>query len=291
MDFKESKSEIIDLDNNLKTKIRLWLPENEPKVILLAIHGALTHSGDWVTPAQYFKSKDIGLIGFDLRFHGELLRDKKGHAIHIETYDDYSQDVNTLLDYIKSNYPSIPIFIIAHSMGALIALYYGLKEPRNQTNIKGMILSSPWIENSVKVNPLLLFMSRILNVLTPKLSITPESFNDKLTHDEQITSRIYDDEHSGLRSTKVTARFGRSTLKTQSWVINNIKNWRDYPLFVVVSGEDYIAKPETTMKAFSSVNSNLYSLIKYDENYHENFNEHNREEIFEKINNWIFQNL
>jgi alpha-beta hydrolase superfamily lysophospholipase len=176
-------------------------------------------------------------------------------------------------------------------MGALIALYYGLKEPQNQTNIKGMILSSPWIENSVKVNPVLLFMSRILNILTPKLSITPESFNDKLTHDEQITSRIYDDENSGLRSTKVTARYGRSTLKTQSWILNNIKNWKDYPLFVVVSGEDYIAKPETTMKAFNSMNSDLYSLIKYDENYHENFNELNREEIFENIYTWIMQNL
>ena len=89
-----------------------------------------------------------------------------------------------------------------------------------------------------------------------------------------------------MRITKVTAKFGVNTFKTQDWVLNNIKNWKDYPLFSVISGNDHIAVSEVSINAIKTINPDLVTSIIYEENYHENFNEINREEIYEKIDSW-----
>ena len=57
MDFQETKCEIFNADENTRLLTRVWLPEDTPKAIFIAIHGGMAHAGDWVTPALYFKEK------------------------------------------------------------------------------------------------------------------------------------------------------------------------------------------------------------------------------------------
>ncbi|OLS27879.1 MAG: Phospholipase YtpA [Candidatus Heimdallarchaeota archaeon LC_3] len=288
MSFEETKSEIIDLEPNLKSLLRIWLPENEPEIIFLAVHGLLAHSGDWVTLASYFKNKGIATYAADLRFHGTHYQHNKSKNIgHVDSYDDYVKDVNVVLDIIKSKHPSTPVFLVGHSMGGMISLIFGLKIPKSDSNIKGIIISSPWLENKVKVNRILLSLSKILAKILPKLAIKAEPLNNVLTRDKEITKRHFEDEEKGLRISKVTPKFGVNTFKTQEWVLNNIKEWSDYPLFSVISGNDHIAVSEVSINAIKTVNPDLSTLIIYKDNYHENFNEINREEIYEKIDSWI----
>ena len=288
MSFKETKSEIINLEPNLKALLRIWLPENKPNAIFLAVHGLLAHSGDWVTLASYFKTKGIATYGADLRFHGTHYQHNKGKNIgHVDSYDDYIKDINTVLDMIKSAYPSIPVFLVGHSMGGLISLIFGLKIAQNDSNIKGIIISSPWLQNKVKVNRVLLSFSKIIAKIMPRFAVKGEPLNHLLTRDKAITKRHFEDEEKGLRISKVTAKFGVNTFKTQEWVLNNIKNWKDYPLFSVIAGNDQVAVSEVAINAIKTIDPNLSTMIVYEDNYHENFNEINREEIYEKIYGWI----
>jgi lysophospholipase len=75
--------------------------------------------------------------------------------------------------------------------------------------------------------------------------------------------------------------------KTQAWVIENMKTWERFPMFAVLAGEDQLTDPQGSKKALNSIPSKLLTLIVHEKNYHENFNEVNRDETFGAIWKWM----
>ncbi|MCX7677886.1 MAG: lysophospholipase [Spirochaetes bacterium] len=288
MNFSETSREVFQVDEKTKLLTYIWMPKTKPRAILIGIHGGMAHAGDWVTPALFFMKKDIATYAPDLRWHGTYPQYNPGGKVyfHIDSYDQYANDVAKFVGWVKSRHPGIPIFIIAHSNGALIALYYGLTIGQDE-DIKGFILSSPWLKNKVEVPPILLKLSKILVKIVPTLAIKPEPLIGKLTHDKDITARHYADEAAGLRGTHASVRLGVESMKTQEWVLNNIAFWKKFPVFAVVAGQDMLADPEVSESALKKIPAKLLTYHRYEENYHENFNELNREKIFIQISQWI----
>lgn len=288
MNFSETSKEIFQVDEKTKLLTYIWMPKTKPRAILVGIHGGMAHAGDWVTPALYFLKKGIATYAPDLRWHGTYPQYNPGGKVyfHIDSYDQYASDIAKFVKWVETKHPGIPIFIIAHSNGALIALYYGLTIGQD-ANISGFILSSPWLKNKVEVPPILIKLSKILVKIVPKMAIKPEPLVDKLTHDKTITARHHADEAAGLRGTTVSIRLGVESMKTQEWVLNNIAFWKKFPVFAVVAGQDMLADPDVSEVALKKIPANLLTYHRYEENYHENFNELNREKIFIQINQWI----
>lgn len=187
---------------------------------------------------------------------------------------------------MKERHPQTPIFIIGHSVGALIALKYGLTLAK-KTDIKGFIVSSPWLENAVKIPDIVKKIARLLAGIYPTFAVKPPSVTDVLTHDEKITARHHRDEEIGLRGTTASAKASAESEKTQAWLLENMKTWEDFPLFAVVAGDDQLADVEGSKKALNLIPSKLLTLIVHEKNFHENFNEVNREETFKGISNWM----
>lgn len=286
--YGETNCELFQADEKTKLLAHSWLPDKEIKAIFLAIHGGMAHAGDWVTPALYFKEKGIATFALDMRWHGTYDKYNEGAKVyfHIDSYDQYTEDTHKFYHWIKEQYPDKPIFILGHSNGALIALYYGLTIGQS-SDIKGYVLSSPWLKNIVSVPKILIALSKLIAIVYPTLAVTPEPVTDQLTHDKTITARHYSDEKAGVRGSLVSVKAGVASMKTQKWVLNNIKNWKKFPIFCVLAGQDKLAEVETSEKALNQIPKELVHMIKYPENYHENFNETNRNEIFGKIYDWM----
>lgn len=291
MDFSETKCEVFQADENTKLLAHLWLP-TQVKAVLLGIHGGLAHAGDWVTPALYFKKKNIATYALDLRWHGTYPEYNENGKVffHINSYDDYVNDIHNFYLSIRKQHPRVPIFVISHSNGALIALKYALTKAK-ESDIKGFIVSSPWLKNMVQVPKIILSLSKLIAAISPTFAIAPEPLTDVLTHDPEITARHHADEAAGLRGTKASAKLAVESLKTQEWVVNNMKNWEKFPLFGVIAGQDRLADPEVSRQALSQIPEKLLNLTTCPDNYHENFNEVNRKEIFDSIWNWMQQYL
>ncbi len=288
MDFSETKCELFQPDEKTKLLARIWLPEKKVKAVFLAIHGGLAHGGDWVTPAQYFQKHGIATYALDLRWHGTYPLYNKGGKLmfHIGSYDEYTSDIHAFYLRIRNEYPKTPIFILSHSNGSLIALKYGL-DYAGKTDIKGVVVSSPWLKNKVKMPAIVVKMVGFLARIAPTMTVTPEDFTDRLTHDPAITARHHADTRSGLRGTKATVKLGLESMKTQKWLLENLRRWEGFPLFAVIAGQDVLADAEASINALGTIDPALLTMTVYEENYHENFNELNREETFKKILKWI----
>jgi alpha-beta hydrolase superfamily lysophospholipase len=278
MRFSETRMDVLKTADGLNLDIHIWEPQS-PKAVIMAIHGGLAHAGDYVTPAMYFKDWGIATVAYDLRGH-------KQEKIYIKNFDLYLEDTEEFLKWIISAYPDIPIFVMGHSMGGLIATHFGIKYAANEPRIKGYILSSPYYENAIKVSPIMIPLVKIFGKIIPKAVIPGPDLTDMLTRDQTITARHRKDAAAGLRSLKPSMRFGAELLKAQKWVKENFSSW-NYPTFAVIAGADQVADYTEAERLFKSMNPKKLTYLFHKDNFHENFNEINRQETFEKINDWI----
>lgn len=279
MRFSEDKLAALTCSDGVQRPIHVWQPENT-KAVILAIHGGMAHAGDYVTPALYFRPHGVATVSFDMHGHDGKKR------VDIPGFETFLADVALLLQWAKDQYPALPIFIMGHSMGGLIATHLALGRFAQDTDIKGFILSSPYYVNAVKVPKIMLALSGVLAALFPTAKVPMEAVTDLLTHDKDITARHYADEKDNIRASEASFRFATSLLGAQAQLAGNLSGVK-HPVFAVVAGDDKLANAQASQTMLATINPALLEFHYYPKNFHENFNEVNRETIFGNILTWM----
>jgi lysophospholipase len=279
MRFSEDRLATLTCSDKVGRAIHIWEPP-QPRGVILAIHGGMAHAGDYVTPGRWFRDKGFATVSYDMVGHDGKKR------VDIPGFRSFLDDGELFLQWVKRNYPGLPIFVMGHSMGALIATRLGLERIPHDASIKGVILSSPYYVNAIKVPALLLKLSSVLAALFPTAKVPLESMTHVLTHDANITKRHYEDEKDHTRATEVSFRFAKALQTAQEGLAQEIPAWR-YPTFAVVAGDDKLADARASESMLKSIDPALLVYHSYPDNYHENFNELNREKIFADILQWM----
>lgn len=279
MRFSEDKLATLLCSDHVKRPIHIWAPK-DPKAVIVAIHGGMAHAGDYVTPALYFKEHGMATVSFDMCGHDGKKR------VDIPGFSSFLDDMALFLKWVKSSYPGLPIFIMGHSMGALIATHLELGRFAKDRDIKGIVLSSPYYVNAIKVPQILQTFSRSLAKMFPKMKVPLESLTHMLTHDATITERHHADERDNIRATEVSFRFAASLMQAQQDLPKSFSKWV-HPVFAVVAGDDKLADAQGAKALFDTIPQNLLQYHHYPDNFHENFNELNRNQIFADIVRWM----
>ncbi|MFM9436262.1 lysophospholipase [Janthinobacterium sp. CG_23.3] len=279
MRFSEDKLALLTCSDLVARRIHIWQPE-QPRAVILAIHGGMAHAGDYVTPALYFRAHGIATVSFDMCGHDGKKR------VDIPGFDSFLDDAELFLQWVKRHYPGLPIFVMGHSMGALIATHLGLARFAGDADIKGFILSSPYYVNAIKVPKVLLLLSDFLAKVFPTMKVPLGSLTEVLTHDRGIIARHVADEKDNVRATEVTVRFAAALTSAQSGLASRLPAWR-FPVFGVVAGDDKLADAAASQAMLASISPALLEYHFYPDNYHENFNELNRDKIFGQILHWL----
>ncbi|GAB3543051.1 monoacylglycerol lipase [Noviherbaspirillum agri] len=279
MRFSEDRLAALKCSDQVERTIHIWEPDL-PRAVILAIHGGMAHAGDYVTPALYFRDKGIATVSYDMCGHDGKKR------VDIPGFDSFLKDGELFLKWVRRNFPGLPVFVMGHSMGALIATHLALGRFREERDIKGYILSSPYYVNAIKVPQILVKLSGVLAKIAPTMKVPLDSLTDVLTHDSAITERHYADERDNIRATEVTVRFGAALSAAQEGLADRMSGWRT-PLFAVVAGDDKLADARASEAMIKRIDPRLVEYHYYPDNYHENFNETNREQIFADILRWL----
>jgi alpha-beta hydrolase superfamily lysophospholipase len=279
MRFSEDRLTSFQAAHGAERRVHVWAPA-APRAVILAIHGGMAHGGDYVTPALYFRRHGIATVAYDLCGHQDARR------VDIPGFDVFLQDSTLFLRWVKQQYPGLPVYVMGHSMGALIATHLGLGAFAGDPDIGGFILSSPYYVNAIKVSPVLLALSGVLGALAPRMKVPLASLTHQLTHDETITARHYQDERDQVRASEITVRFGNALTAAQQGLAPRMPAW-NHKLFAVVAGDDKLADADAAEAMLQSVPEALLTYYRYPQNYHENFNELNREQIFADVLAWM----
>jgi len=241
---------------------------------------AVSHAGDYETVGCYFREHGVTTISFDLYGHG------RNKLIDIPSFDVFIEDVVRMLDWLRAKYPQVPLFIVGHSMGALIASHLVLTNKLLQHAVSGVVLSSPYYANAIPVPEWMIPLSRWLSKLIPTAKVPMEDLTPWLTHDREITERHVADSLLQRRGSFASMRFGRCLLDAQAALHNDMHAWR-LPVCAVVAGDDRLADASVSLAMLRTIPARLLELHEFPRNFHENFNETNRDDIFAAMLRWM----
>ena len=123
-----------------------WLPDGPARAALLVAHGYAEHSGRYANLVEYFVPRGYAVYALDHRGHGR----SDGARVWIDDFGDYLADLKTFFDLVRAEQPRGPIYLIGHSMGAMIATAYAA---RFQHELAGLVLSGGGIATETTPPP------------------------------------------------------------------------------------------------------------------------------------------
>jgi acylglycerol lipase len=119
----------------LKIFTRAWHPAGRAHGVVVISHGFNSHSGQYRWAAEQLGSRGLAVYALDHRGRGR----SGGERFFVHSVDEYVDDLKTFIDAVKTREPGLPVFLLGHSAGGVIACVYALD---SQDELTGLICES-----------------------------------------------------------------------------------------------------------------------------------------------------
>jgi lysophospholipase len=259
---------------------QVWRPADLPLATVILVHGLGEHSGRYEHVARYFTDKDYAVFAADLRGHGR----SEGTRGHIDSFDDYLNDVQALFTYARNQVRARPRFLIGHSMGGLIALTYALKYTDGLTSV---IASGPGLRVRVRVPTWRTTLGNLMSKLYPTLPMRNGLDPNALSRDQAVVRAYIADP---LVHDQVSARWYTEFVKAGQEAIAQA-NTLAVPALILQGGADPIVDPTGAKEFFNRIGLEEKHHLEYPGLYHEIFNEPEKFDVLDDVNAWIVPRL
>jgi alpha-beta hydrolase superfamily lysophospholipase len=285
-----------------------WLPDNpdETKAVVHIAHGLAEHGGRYTRLAEWLTGHGYAVYCNDHRGHGQsvLKSEDLGHFADADGWNLLAHDLAQMCIEEKQAYEGLPIILLGHSMGALLAQRMVYEYP---DLFDAVAMSGP----NGKLDPLVNVGKLIAKFERTRLGARGRSklinqlsfggFNkhfphavtpfDWLSRDAQEVARYVNDAKCGFIAT------------TQSWVdmliglpalhdpANHARIRRDLPLYLFGGHRDPVNDfgngLERLVETYRNAGVRSIRHRLYPDARHEVFNETNRAEVFHDLLEWL----
>jgi alpha-beta hydrolase superfamily lysophospholipase len=257
-----------------------WLPEGEPKAILLVVHGLSEHSGRYMNVVNHLVPSGYAVYGIDHIGHGK----SDGARAYVERFEDYTKTLKMYLDIVKEWHPNNPIFLIGHSMGGLVSAAFLLE---HQNEISGAVLSGPAIKVPDNTSQAIIVAGKVFSILMPKVRVMGLNANT-ISRDPKVVDAYVNDPL--VFKGKGTARLGAEILKTMQSVTQQAAQIT-LPTLILQGSDDEIVDPSGAQLFCDSAGSTDKTLKICDGLYHEVFNEPEHDQVLNDVKVWLEAHL
>src|SRR5713101_230505 len=118
-----SNQETVEGVSGLKIFFRSWRPDGKARGAIVIVPGFNSHSGYYGWVAEQFVADGLAVYAVDLRGRGK----SDGERFYVDTFADYVSDVAGVMEIAKSREPGLPVFLLGHSAGGVVACLYTLE--------------------------------------------------------------------------------------------------------------------------------------------------------------------
>jgi len=257
-------------------------PEGNARAVLLFVHGLAEHSGRYLHVLDHFANAGFDCWAYDYRGHGQ----SPGLRVHVRQFDEFLTDLTAARRLVSEAQPDLPFFLVGHSQGGLIVLREALTHPQG---LEGIVVSSPFLGMHPDAAPpaALHMVANIVSTFVPKMMFSKVAEPGALSRDPKVPEAYISDP---LVSTTVSARWFTSVLTAQADT-NARASTLSLPALIMQSGDDRLTDPAATRSWVADAPSDLIDYVEWERLYHEMFNEPEKEEVFEKMEDWLDSRL
>lgn len=267
-------------DAGLELYYQSWHPQDQPKAVLVIIHGIAEHSNRYMNLVDNLVPEGYAIYSYDQRGHGK----SPGQRGYLESWDEYRSDLKHFLDLVQQNESDLPVYVYGHSQGALILLDFLIME---HSSLSGTIVSGSPLASDDAASPLLVASAKILSRVWPTFSLDSPINPAQLSCDARVVKK-YQDDPAVFKI--LTARWGTEYLKTQNMVRENAAAI-DLPILILHGGEDTLCDPKGSQYLYDQVSSADKTLKIYPSYFHEIHNEPGHITVIQEMNEWISQRM
>ena len=304
--------QITSSDNTHYLHHTFFEPSNSDTAInatLLIVHGMAEHSGRYAEFAQFLADHGVAVATYDQLGHGKTVKSAKdlGFFGHEHPVQSLLKDVIVMADSLKARHPTVPHFVMGHSMGSFIV--------RNVLKHHARNFSGAILMGTADTNPLtkiLLPVNKLLTKVAPKKPNTLIANTMNKVLNSKLNNRISSSPFAWLSedATAVEA-YEADPLNGFAFTNNGFltlftlmeaglkKDWaatiaRDFPMLLVSGENDPIGDMGRGIRKianrldkqhFDHVSVQLYPHMR-----HEPLHEQNKEQVYQDILDWINSN-
>jgi alpha-beta hydrolase superfamily lysophospholipase len=272
------KEETLEGVGGLKIFLRSWRPDAPPRGVIVVSHGFNSHSGYYLWAAEQLRNSGLAVYALDYRGRGK----SDGERYYIEKFSEYQADIDMTVKLARSREPGLPLYILGHSAGGVIACNFVLD---HQPEIAGLICES--FAYRVPAPDFALAVLKGLSHLAPHahvLNLPKKEFS----RDPKVVQALLDDPllANEVQPTKTVAEMVRADERLK----------RDFPLFtlplLIIHGtRDTVTRPEGSQEFYDRASSADKTLKLYEGYFHDPLNDIGKEAVMADIRAWIEKRL
>jgi acylglycerol lipase len=268
------KEEYLEGAGGLKIFTRSWRPEAKARGVVVLSHGFNSHSGYYLWVAEQLLASGLAVYALDYRGRGK----SDGERYYIDKFAEYQGDLDLMVKTARSREPGLPLFILGHSAGGVIACNYVLD---NQPGIAGLICES--FAYRVPAPDFALSVLKGLSHLAPHAHVLKLKKED-FSRDPKVTQALLDDPllANEVQPTKTVAEMVRADERLK----------RDFklftlPLLIIHGTKDTVTRPEGSREFFAAAGSKDKTLKLYEGYFHDPLSDIGKEAVMADIQSWI----
>ncbi len=243
--------------------VRRWAPDGPARFVVLLAHGYGEHSGRYQHVAD--RLVGLGAVVYAPDHHGR--GQSAGERASVPDMDLLAGDLHTVADRAADEHPDLPVVVLGHSMGGLVATRYVQLYPDGLT---ALVLSGP----ALGVGPNLSLLAELDPI--PDIPIDPAV----LSRDPAV-GEAYDADPLVYHGP-----FRKETINAFLTGVDNAVNggsFGDLPTLWLHGSADQLVPYEATAEVIDVIKGSAFEHIAYDGAAHEIFNETNKTEVLDDL--------
>lgn len=270
----QSQTSTFENKAGLKIFTRTWLPEGDTRGVIIITHGLNSHSGYYQWTAEQFTAQNYAVYAPDQQGRGK----SEGERFYTDNIYDAVADVDYVVDLAKKMYSNLPVFLLGHSAGGVLACLYSLE---HQEKLSGLICES--FAFKVPAPDFALAVLKGVSHIAPHFhtvklknedfSRNPEAVafmnNDPLIAGESQPSKSM--EQLVKADERLEKEFSRITL----------------PVLILHGTNDKATKPGGSRFFYDNTGSTDKTLKFYEGHYHDLLNDLDKEIVMNDIIEWV----
>jgi acylglycerol lipase len=254
---------------------RAWVPE-QPKAVVALAHGLHEHSGRYEHVAERLNRAGYAVYTVDHEGHGKSGGTKGNVGSMAGVLDDFGR----VRRMAQDKHPGLPLVVLGHSMGGLIALDYLVS--KGQEGVAALAVSGAAVDTS-SAGGIQLKLAPVLGKLAPNLGVLLLG-SDNVSRDPIVVKDYENDplNHNG----KVRARTGAEMLLSVQRVVAGLPKIT-VPVVIMHGTEDKLVPVAGSKLIDEKIGSSDKTLKLYDGLYHEIFNEPEQDQVLDDLVAWL----
>jgi alpha-beta hydrolase superfamily lysophospholipase len=271
----EQRGEIRTRDGvTLSTAI--WIP-SRPKALVLLVHGHAEHLGRYRHVIEALTNRGYVVAGQDHRGHGH----STGERALSMRFDDYVDDFRQMALAVQATHPNLPVVLIGHSMGGLIAARYALA---HQADLRALVISGAAFVIDQATPAWQKPIARLVARVYPKAPVPRGNAGDTLSYDPSVKEAFRADPLNWngrvrIRTAVEMIAAGRDALRRAGEL--------RIPLLAMHGADDRLTSPEGTVLFYEGASSTDKELRLWPHMKHEIFNEVEQASVIDHMLTWL----